>query len=96
VTSAPRLLSWSEVVELADQALYLAKNGGRNAWAALYSTATTRHEGLFSYLMQDLQGALDEGEVMLVSSMHVCGPPCEPAAALEEVPDSALWRQGPP
>ena len=27
----PRLLSWSEVVELADQGLYLAKRSGRNA-----------------------------------------------------------------
>ena len=90
VPAHPRLLSWSEVVELADQALYLAKNGGRNAWAALYSTAAIRQEGLFAWLMQDVQAALASGEVVLVSSM---APPVpEPAAP---VVDSALWRQGP-
>lgn len=68
VPAAPRLLSWSEVVELADQALYLAKKAGRNAWAALYSSASTPHAGLFSHLMQDLDGALAAGEVLLLSS----------------------------
>ena len=66
--SAPRLLSWSEVVELADQALYLAKHGGRDAWAALYSTAHTRTRGLFAHLMHDLAGALGQNEVALLSS----------------------------
>ncbi|MDB5962391.1 MAG: hypothetical protein JWP59_3685, partial [Massilia sp.] len=91
VPSHPRLLSWSEVVELADQALYLAKHGGRNAWAALYSSPATRRDGLFTYLMQDLQGALETGEVVLVSSMQ----PDLAAPAVEQVVDSALWRQGP-
>ena len=88
----PRLLSWSEVVELADQALYLAKNGGRNAWAALYATPATRHEGLFAHLMNDLEGALAAGEVLLVSSMAAAPAPREETDA-ELV--SAQWRQGP-
>jgi diguanylate cyclase (GGDEF)-like protein len=66
----PRLLSWSEVVELADQGLYLAKRSGRNAWAAVYGTPHTRSEGLFSHLMQHLDEALDAGEVKLVSSLE--------------------------
>ena len=69
VPAAPRLLSWSEVVELADQSLYLAKNGGRNAWAGLYSTAATPQEGLFAHLMQDLDGALADGDVVLIASL---------------------------
>jgi diguanylate cyclase (GGDEF)-like protein len=79
--AAPRLLSWSEVVELADQALYLAKHGGRNAWAAIYSTATTPHAGLFSHLMNDLEGAMTQGEVMLVSSMAPQGAVPSPLKA---------------
>jgi len=71
----PRLLSWSEVVELADQGLYLAKRSGRNAWAAVYGTPLARRADLFHYLMQHLDEALDTGEVRLVSSLeHVALP----------------------
>lgn len=67
--SEPRLLSWSEVVELADQGLYLAKRSGRNAWAAVYGTGQARGEGLFPRLMQHLDQALADGEVRLVTSL---------------------------
>jgi diguanylate cyclase (GGDEF)-like protein len=66
----PRLMSWSEVVELADQGLYLAKRSGRNAWAAVYSTRETRPEGLFPRLIHHLEEALAEGEVRLVTSLE--------------------------
>ncbi|WP_374015172.1 diguanylate cyclase [Massilia sp. BJB1822] len=62
----PRLLNWSQVVELADQALYIAKNSGRNGWAALYSTPSTRPEQLFSRLVHRLDRALDEDQVRLL------------------------------
>ncbi|MBV6321602.1 sensor domain-containing diguanylate cyclase [Duganella violaceipulchra] len=65
----PRLLSWSQVVELADQGLYVAKRSGRNAWAALYSTAATQPEGIFPRLMQHLDQAVEDGEVRLVSNL---------------------------
>ncbi|OEZ95919.1 sensor domain-containing diguanylate cyclase [Duganella sp. HH101] len=65
----PRLLSWSQVVELADQGLYIAKRSGRNAWAAVYSTAATQPEGIFPRLMQQLDQAVADGEVRLVSNL---------------------------
>jgi len=65
----PRLLSWSQVVELADQGLYIAKRSGRNGWAALYSTEVTRADGVFARLMQQLDQAVGEGEVRLVSNL---------------------------
>ncbi len=67
---APRLLSWSEVVELADQGLYLAKRSGRDAWAAVYGTDKTRTDGLFPHLMQHLDQALADGEARLVTSLE--------------------------
>ncbi|WP_348694985.1 sensor domain-containing diguanylate cyclase [Duganella fentianensis] len=66
----PRLLSWSQVVELADQGLYIAKRSGRNAWAALYSTAATRGEGIFPRLMQQLEQTVTAGEVRLVTNLQ--------------------------
>jgi predicted signal transduction protein with EAL and GGDEF domain len=76
--SQPRLLSWSEVVEIADQGLYVAKRSGRNAWAAVYSTETTRSEGLFTYLTQQLDQALADGEARLVTSLEIVAVPAEP------------------
>ncbi|MBV7538401.1 diguanylate cyclase [Duganella sp. sic0402] len=64
-----RLLSWSQVVELADQGLYIAKRSGRNGWAALYSTEATRADGVFTRVMQQLDQAVGDGEVRLVSNL---------------------------
>jgi diguanylate cyclase (GGDEF)-like protein len=76
--SQPRLMPWSEVVELADQGLYLAKRSGRNAWAAVYSTSETRaDETLFPRLIHHLDDALESGEVRLVTSLAapaIAGP----------------------
>jgi hypothetical protein len=56
------LLSWSQVVELADQGLYIAKRSGRNGWAAVYSTAATQPDGVFPRLMQQLEQAVAEAK----------------------------------
>jgi hypothetical protein len=68
--SQPRLMSWSEVVELADQGLYLAKRSGRNAWAAIYSTPKTNPDGLFQRLIHHFDEALADGEVALVTNLE--------------------------
>jgi diguanylate cyclase (GGDEF)-like protein len=67
--SQPRLLTWMQVVELADMGLYIAKNSGRNAWAALYCTETTRGEGLFRRMMQQLEQTVASGEVRVVTNL---------------------------
>lgn len=66
--SQPRLLSWSQVVELADQSLYLAKKAGRDGWAALYGAAVARPEGLFARLLQDLEQSVRDGDAVLHAS----------------------------
>ncbi|MGZ3181816.1 MAG: diguanylate cyclase [Telluria sp.] len=70
VPAHPRLLSWSEVVELADQGLYLAKRSGRNAWASVSATPEVRTEGLYAYLINHLDEALAEGEVELITNLE--------------------------
>lgn len=70
VPEEPRLLSWSEVVELADQGLYLVKRSGRNAWAAVYSTPETQFEELFPRLIHQLDKSLADGEATLVTSLE--------------------------
>jgi diguanylate cyclase (GGDEF)-like protein len=67
--SQPRLLTWSQVVELADMGLYIAKNSGRNAWAALYCTETTQPDGLFRRMMQQLEQTVASGDVRVVTNL---------------------------
>ncbi|GAB2869533.1 hypothetical protein GCM10027277_43490 [Pseudoduganella ginsengisoli] len=67
--SQPRLLTWSQVVELADMGLYIAKNSGRNAWASLYCTETTQADGLFRRMMQQLEQTVASGEVRVVTNL---------------------------
>jgi diguanylate cyclase (GGDEF)-like protein len=70
VPAQPRLLPWSEVVELADQGLYLAKRSGRDAWAGIYSTPVTRPDGIFARLIHHLDEALAGGEAALVTNLE--------------------------
>jgi diguanylate cyclase (GGDEF)-like protein len=70
VQSEPRLLSWSEVVELADQGLYLVKRSGRNAWAAVYSTPDTHYDDLFPRLIHQLEKNLADGQARLVTNLE--------------------------
>ncbi len=70
VPQEPRLLSWSEVVELADQGLYLVKRSGRNAWAGIYSTGETQYDELFPRLIHQLEKSLTEGEATLVTNLQ--------------------------
>jgi diguanylate cyclase (GGDEF)-like protein len=70
VQNEPRLLSWSEVVELADQGLYLVKRSGRNAWAGVYSTDDTQYDELFPRLIHQLDKTLADGEARLVTNVQ--------------------------
>ena len=59
----PRLLSWPQVVELADQGLYRVKRGGRNGWCGVLSAGNALTEAAAQRLMQAPQAAIDSGEL---------------------------------
>ncbi|MFZ6649562.1 diguanylate cyclase [Undibacterium sp. TJN25] len=69
--ATPRLLSWSQVVELADQALYAAKRSGRNAWVGYFGTEQTRIDNAFQRLMHKASLASQDEELQMVSSKDV-------------------------
>ena len=70
VPAEPRLLGWSDVVELADQALYVVKRSGRNAWAGIYSTDETHYEDLVPRLIHQLDDSIASGQARMVTSLE--------------------------
>lgn len=70
VPSQQQALSWLQVVELADQALYLAKHGGRNAWYGLESTERTDGALLAQRLASSPEEAVANGNLRVVSAAN--------------------------
>ena len=64
----PRLASWSEVTRLADQALYAAKQGGRNRWAGIEARGAPRDRAHFEQICRDPKAAEAEGDVVMLRS----------------------------
>ncbi|WDD96941.1 diguanylate cyclase [Thalassomonas actiniarum] len=48
-------LSWQQTLNLADLALYQAKNNGRNTWVSLCNAHLTQDEHLYENIMNNLQ-----------------------------------------
>ncbi|MYN02720.1 diguanylate cyclase [Pseudoduganella sp. DS3] len=65
----PRLMSWSQVVELADLGLYISKHSGRDAWTAVYATDTAQPAELFPRLVHQLSACVERGEARIVTSL---------------------------
>jgi len=59
----PNFFSWEQVVGVADRALYVAKESGRNAWAGILGSRIDRNTDLLKRINDDLEGLVAEGVV---------------------------------
>ncbi|MCV2369783.1 diguanylate cyclase [Roseateles oligotrophus] len=68
IPSRPEALSWAQVVGLADQALYIAKRNGRNAWVGFSASARTAEVADPALLIGAPLGAAEAGLLTLHAS----------------------------
>jgi diguanylate cyclase (GGDEF)-like protein len=73
VSDQPEALPWEQVVNLADQSLYAAKRGGRNAWVGLVAREGIDATALPARLLHDLEGCLASGDIQALSSLPDTG-----------------------
>ena len=84
----PTAVSWHEVVELADQALYTVKQGPRNGWAGFYAPHPVAPTRPFA---DWIARALDSGELRAVRSFETEPMDWELSHASErEQPEASL------
>ena len=74
--SQPALFTWEEVFDIADMALYAAKNSGRNAWVGLFSTDKTESGNLYletekgkKKMLPNIEELLENGELDITASL---------------------------
>jgi diguanylate cyclase (GGDEF)-like protein len=73
ITSQPERLSWLQVVGMADQALYMAKRSGRNAWIGLLATPLTPSCDDISQLVTSAQVSSIQGLLRVETSNTLIG-----------------------
>jgi len=88
-------LSWDQVVNVADVALYTAKRSGRNAWVGLFSNPDTDGAGLLRRLREAPTDLVADGGVGVQSSIsdeqELHWQPFQPRASTKplEVPEES-------
>jgi diguanylate cyclase (GGDEF)-like protein len=67
--SSPKLLTWPQVVDLADLALFTAKRSCRNAWVGIYVSDHARPENLFKRLLKSPEKMIEDDEIEIKTSI---------------------------
>lgn len=67
VREAPTALSWEQVIDVADHALYAAKKSGRNRSVGLAAGTNTRVADLHQEIGRNLQGMIETNELLVIA-----------------------------
>lgn len=62
----PHLLTWAQVVNFADQGLYMVKKSGRNACIGISHTEAEQGEEFYNRVMRHPQNAADNGMIEII------------------------------
>ena len=71
IPEEPASLDWERVVEIADQCLFTAKRGGRDAWVGVYPSDDAPAEHIIQVLATEgLRPLVQDGSLQVKSSMR--------------------------
>ncbi|MEN9869010.1 MAG: hypothetical protein RL748_4600 [Pseudomonadota bacterium] len=69
----PDIINWEQIIDLADQGLYMAKNGGRNAWVGFIADTFIPADIKVRSLLHAPQDMADDGLIHIVSNLNGLG-----------------------
>jgi len=64
----PKMFSWEQIVGIADRALYVTKQSGKNGWAGLLAAETLESPRLLERIHDELEELVAEGVIALRDS----------------------------
>lgn len=67
IQSQPMALSWEQVIDIADQALYAAKKSGRNRSVGLVANHNTSVDSLHQRIASDVKAMIDKSELGVIA-----------------------------
>jgi len=70
VRTQPDLVSWSQVLDIADQNLYAAKKTSRNAWVGTLANDQISINDLYKKMSSNPQGLIDSKQIELLTNIE--------------------------